>query len=133
MIRESAMLAEVQRDALHQRRNNMAQGLASTLSSAVKSKVGVAALTAALAIGGSAGTVAAAHQGAFGQQVKAKVAACKAALATGAHGIGDCVSDFASQHGETNSAQHRQNTSTTHGKSDQTHGKSDQTHGQPSK
>jgi hypothetical protein len=75
--------------------------------------VGVAALAAALAVGGTAGTVAAAHQGAFGQEVKAKVDACKDALKAGTHGIGDCVSDFA----------------TTNGKSDQTHGQNDQTHG----
>jgi hypothetical protein len=133
MMRESATLADVQWSALHRRRRIMAQGIGSTVAAAVKTKVGVAALAAALAIGGTAGTVAAAHQGAFGQQVKAQVQKCKDALAAGAHGIGDCVSDFASQHGQDNSQQHRQNNSSTHGKSDQSHGKNDQTHGNSGK
>lgn len=36
----------------------------------------------------------------WGQQVRQQVIACKAALATGEHGIGKCVSAFASQHGQ---------------------------------
>jgi len=35
----------------------------------------------------------------WGQQVKHQVAACKAQLETGQHGIGACVSAFAKQHG----------------------------------
>jgi hypothetical protein len=42
----------------------------------------------------------------WGQQVKTTVADCKAKLAAGQHGIGDCVSDFASQHGALVSNQH---------------------------
>ena len=42
----------------------------------------------------------------WGQQVKTTVADCKAKLAAGQHGIGDCVSDFASQHGDLVSHQH---------------------------
>jgi hypothetical protein len=36
----------------------------------------------------------------WGQQVRQQVIACKAALETGEHGIGPCVSAFASQHGQ---------------------------------
>ena len=36
----------------------------------------------------------------WGQQVRLQVIACKAALETGEHGIGSCVSAFASQHGQ---------------------------------
>ena len=36
----------------------------------------------------------------WGQQVRLQVIACKAALETGEHGIGPCVSAFASQHGQ---------------------------------
>ncbi len=42
----------------------------------------------------------------WGQQVKQQVAACKAALTDGKHGIGDCVSAFAKQHGDLVSDQH---------------------------
>jgi uncharacterized membrane protein YgcG len=35
----------------------------------------------------------------WGQQVVQQVDTCKAALPTGSHGIGECVSSFASQHG----------------------------------
>jgi hypothetical protein len=43
----------------------------------------------------------------WGQQVVQQVAKCKAALQTGQHGIGQCVSAFAKQHGPTVSADHR--------------------------
>jgi len=36
----------------------------------------------------------------WGQQVRQQVIACKAALESGQHGIGPCVSAFASQHGQ---------------------------------
>jgi hypothetical protein len=40
----------------------------------------------------------------WGQQVQGSVQACKARFATsGQHGIGECVSDFASKHGESTS------------------------------
>lgn len=43
----------------------------------------------------------------WGQQVKKTVADCKKlAAAAGEHGIGDCVSDFATQHGDLVSDQH---------------------------
>ena len=52
----------------------------------------------------------------WGQQVKAQVAACKAALAPGEHGIGGCVSAFAKQHGEQKSDEDgADGTAETHG------------------
>lgn len=97
-------------------------GLKTALAASVKSKVAAAVLTAALATTGTAGgAVVAANQGAFGQQVKAQVASCKAHLAQGVHGIGECVSDFAQQHGAQERQQHSQGNPGTHGNSG-THG-----------
>ena len=42
----------------------------------------------------------------WGQQVVQQVNSCKAALQSGQHGIGQCVSAFAKQHGKIVSAQH---------------------------
>ena len=110
----------------------MATRVTTALAAAVKSKAAVAVLTTVVSVGAvGGGTVAAAASGAFGQQVKAKVESCKDALAKGTHGIGECVSDFAQQHGVQQRQQHSQGQSgATHGKSDQTHGKSGQ-HGGP--
>ena len=90
----------------------MATGVSRAVAVGIKSKVGVAVLAGLLATGGATGVAAAATHGAFGQQVKAQVESCKDALGTGAHGIGDCVSDFAQQHG----AQQRQQRSEGKGK-----------------
>jgi len=108
----------------------MATGLARAVAVGIKSKVGVAVLAGLLATGGATGAAAAATHGAFGQQVKQQVESCKDALGTGAHGIGDCVSDFAQQHG----AQQRQQHSQGQGKPSSTpgaHGNSGD-HGKPS-
>src|SRR5258707_8281653 len=78
----------------------MASGLSTAVAAGLKSKVGVAVLAALLATGGATGAAAAASQGAFGQQVKQQVERCKDKLQAGAHGIGECVSDFAQQHGQ---------------------------------
>jgi len=64
----------------------------------------------------------------WGQQVTTTVADCKAKLAAGQHGIGDCVSDFATQHGGLVSNQHRSDKSngTTNGSTNGSdNGKSD--------
>ena len=42
----------------------------------------------------------------WGQQVVAQVQKCKDALTSGQHGIGQCVSAFAKQHGKAVSASH---------------------------
>jgi hypothetical protein len=101
----------------------MATGLSRAVAAGIKSKVGVAVLAGLLATAGATGvTAAAASNGAFGQQVKEQVQDCKAQLASGTHGIGDCVSDFAQQHGAQQRQQHSEgkpsSTPDTHGKSD---------------
>jgi len=86
----------------------VATGLRTTLATAVRSKAAAAVLTTVVAVGTIGdGTVAAAN-GAFGQQVKAHVESCKDAPAQGTHGIGECVSDFAQQHGAQQRQQHSQ-------------------------
>ena len=92
-------------------------GLKTALAASVKGKAAAAVLAAVLATGSAAGAATAADQGVFGQQVKAQVASCKAALATGVHGIGECVSDFAQQHGAQERQQHSQGKPGTHGNS----------------
>lgn len=42
----------------------------------------------------------------WGQQVQAKVQSCQQALQPGQHGIGQCVSSFAKQHGQQQKAAH---------------------------
>ena len=65
--------------------------------------VAMFALVAAAAVAEAAIT-GSADPANWGQQVRHQVSVCKAALATGEHGIGQCVSAFASQHGQDLSA-----------------------------
>lgn len=88
----------------------MRSGLKTSLAASIKGKAAAAVLAAMPATGSVAGAGVAANQGAFGQQVMAQVAACKAHLAQGVHGIDACVSDFAQQHGTQERQQHRQGT-----------------------
>jgi hypothetical protein len=72
----------------------------------VKAATGFA--VAALAVVAAAAVTEAAITGSadpanWGQQVRLQVIACKAALETGEHGIGPCVSAFASHHGQVES------------------------------
>ena len=59
---------------------------------------GAVAAAAAVTVAGAA-TTGSLNPADWGQQVSAQVQACKDKLADGQHGIGDCVSAFASQHG----------------------------------
>jgi hypothetical protein len=117
----------------YEQEDTMATGLSRAIAVGIKSKVGVAVLAGLIATGGATGVAAAASNGAFGQQVKEQVQDCKAQLASGTHGIGDCVSDFAQQHGAQQRQQHSQghpsSTPSAHGKSDG-HGNSGD-HGKP--
>jgi hypothetical protein len=75
-----------------------------------RAAVGLAAAVLALAAAGAATEVAlgaTVNPENWGQQVVQQVQKCKLALASGERGIGDCVSDFASQHGQQVSAEHR--------------------------
>jgi hypothetical protein len=66
----------------------------------------------------------------WGQQVKAQVAQCKAALQSGQHGIGDCVSAFAKQHGQQVSSQHSASSSRENHGNDQNKNKDHGNNGQ---
>ncbi len=76
-------------------------GLKMLTGFAVIAFAGVGALAAT-----EAATTGSLNPADWGQQVKQQVAACKAALTDGKHGIGDCVSAFAKQHGDLVSDQH---------------------------
>jgi hypothetical protein len=83
-----------------------------TAATLVSTKGAIGLTVAALAIGAAgAGSEAAitgsANPSDWGQQVVQQVQKCKTALAAGTHGIGECVSSFASQHGKQVSADHR--------------------------
>ncbi|HEX8729333.1 MAG TPA: hypothetical protein VF739_11955 [Ktedonobacterales bacterium] len=108
----------------------------STTAMATAAKVKLASLILAgtLVVGGAGATGAtvAASNGAFGQQVKQQVQTCKADLASGAHGIGKCVSTFAKDHGQDKREQHSHGngaSSDSHGQSSDSHGKSSDSHG----
>ncbi len=66
----------------------------------VKLLTGVAVAAAAVTVAGVT-TTGSLNPVVWGQQVQEQVETCKANLTDGQHGIGDCVSDFASQHGQT--------------------------------
>jgi hypothetical protein len=66
----------------------------------LKVLTGVAVAAAAVTVAGAAST-GSLNPAVWGQQVKQQVETCKDQLAQGQHGIGECVSDFASQHGQT--------------------------------
>ncbi len=75
-----------------------------------RAAVALAAAVLAVAAAGAATEVAlgaTVNPDNWGQQVVQQVQKCKLALASGERGIGDCVSDFASQHGKQVSADHR--------------------------
>jgi hypothetical protein len=64
----------------------------------LKLLTGVAVAAAAVTVAGAA-TTGSLNPSDWGQQVTQRVQECKDKLADGQHGIGDCVSSFASQHG----------------------------------
>jgi len=68
---------------------------------------GVAVAAAAVTVAGAA-TTGSLNPTVWGQQVTQQVASCKAQLADGQHGIGDCVSTFANQHGQAVASSARQ-------------------------
>ena len=79
---------------------------------ALAAKVVTGFAVGALAAAGATAATEAAITGSlnpndWGQQVVAQVQKCKAALQPGQHGIGQCVSAFAKQHGPLVSADHR--------------------------
>ncbi len=76
----------------------------------VSAKGAIGLTVAALALGTAGAEAAITGSGNpsnWGQQVVQQVQKCKDALAPGSHGIGECVSTFASQHGQQVSSDHR--------------------------
>jgi len=93
---------------------------------AAKILTGIAAAAAAVTVAGAATEVAltgSVNPQDWGQQVTQQVEACKASAARlGVHGIGECVSDFANQHGKAVSASHRASDSRGHGENGNSNG-----------
>jgi len=65
----------------------------------LKLLTGVAVAAAAVTVAGAA-TTGSLNPSVWGQQGTQRVQECKDKLADGQHGIGDCVSSFANQHGQ---------------------------------
>jgi len=83
----------------------------------VKLLTGVAVAAAAVTVAGASVT-GSLNPADWGRQVQQQVASCQAQLADGQHGIGDCVSSFASQHGTAVASaarQHGKENSGSHG------------------
>ncbi|TMC53453.1 MAG: hypothetical protein E6J20_07250 [Chloroflexi bacterium] len=74
---------------------------------AVKVLTGVAVAAAAATVAGVA-TTGSLNPATWGQRVEQQVSDCKSQLAAGAHGIGDCISPFANQHGSAVASAARQ-------------------------
>jgi hypothetical protein len=83
----------------------------------VKLLTGIAVAAAAVVVAGAATEVAVTgslNPTNWGQQVKTQVGACKASAARlGVHGIGECVSDFASSKPRENQGKHNGNDKAT--------------------
>ena len=100
----------------------------STARSKVATVATIVALTASGGVAAKAAITGDANPLHWGQQVKQQVQTCKDELAPGEHGIGQCVSAFASQHGQAQRAAHSQ--AGEHGKPDGQPGQGDE-HGKP--
>lgn len=93
--------------------------LLAKVGAALSTKAAIAFAAGALAVG-AAGVSESVITGSvnptdWGKQVVKQVNDCKAALAPGSHGIGQCVSAFASQHGAAVSAEHPATPTPGHG------------------
>jgi hypothetical protein len=73
----------------------------------IKVLTGVAVAAAAVTVAGAA-TTGSLNPQVWGQQVKQQVETCKDQLAQAQHGIGDCVSGFSNQHGQSVASSARQ-------------------------
>jgi len=88
-------------------------------AASVVSANAVGLVVAALAVGAAGVASEAAITGSadpsnWGQQVVLQVDKCKDALTPGSHGIGECVSTFASTHGKQVSSDHRASSAREH-------------------
>ena|SRR5437868_4470822 len=73
----------------------------------IKVLTGIAVAAAAVTVAGSAAT-GSLNPAVWGQQVSNQVVKCKDQVANSGHGIGDCVSSFAGQHGAAAASAARQ-------------------------
>lgn len=82
-----------------------------------KTAIGVAAAALAVSAAGASESVitGSTNPSDWGKQVVKQVNTCKDALAPDSHGIGQCVSSFASKHGQSSSVEHRATPTPAHG------------------
>jgi hypothetical protein len=93
------------------RRRRLHLGPSAGVPFAGKVAMGLAAATLSLGAVGAAAATAITHSidpQVWGQQIREAVADCKETAKSGRHGIGDCVSAFATQHGTAKRAEHGQ-------------------------
>jgi hypothetical protein len=84
--------------------------LLAKVAAVLTTKVAIGATVGVLAVGAAGGEAlitGSVNPGDWGKQVVQQVNLCKEALAPGSHGIGKCVSSFASQHGKQESSDHK--------------------------
>ncbi len=101
------------------RRHHMALRILPAVA-ASKAVAAVAAATVTVAAAGAVGATAVTgspNPQVWGHHVKAAVATCKTHLQQGQHGIGECVSDFASKQSQTERSEHAASPAESHGSS----------------
>ena len=99
----------------------------------LSTKTAIGATIGALAVGAAGGEAIITNSlnpSDWGKQVVQQVTHCKEALAPGSHGIGKCVSAFASQHGRHVSSEHKATPTPGRGP-DKTPGPPDKVHPSP--
>jgi len=88
------------------RRNVMLKGLAVVAGSKAALAATAVVAFAGVGVGVKAATTGDPNPVNWGTQVTQQVTTCKAELAAGDHGIGQCVSNFAKQHGQATGQGH---------------------------
>ena len=86
--------------------------LLAKIAAVISTKTAIGASIGVLAVGAAGGEAIitdSINPSDWGKQVVQQVNQCKDALAPGSHGIGQCVSSFASQHGKKVSSEHKAN------------------------
>ena len=84
--------------------------LLAQVAAVISTKTAIGATVGVLAVGAAGGEAIiteSTNPGDWGKQVVQQVNQCKEALSPGSHGIGQCVSAFASQHGKKVSTEHK--------------------------
>jgi hypothetical protein len=93
--------------------------LIAKIGAAITTKAAIGVAAGALVVGaagvGESAITGSTNPSDWGKQVVKQVTTCKDALAPDSHGIGECVSSFASRHGQESSAEHRATPTPAHG------------------